>query len=109
MVNRRKSRGKICKIHQTIFANNVKIWIYKMNSCVKSTKIRRITTANPSFFSTKNENKINNTFFIYIRLLFYVAKLQKPTQTKCLTSVSLPNFLQNFFKFTVLFSINSLK
>lgn len=54
-------------------------------------------------------NKINDTFFIYIRLLFYVAKLQKPTQTKCLTSVSLPNFLQNFFKFTVLFSINSLK
>lgn len=54
-------RGKICKIHQTIFANNVKIWINKMNSCAKSTKTRRITIANPSFFSTKNENKINTS------------------------------------------------
>lgn len=32
-----------------------------MNSCAKSTKIRRITIANPSFFSIKNENKINTS------------------------------------------------
>ena len=32
-----------------------------MNSCAKSTKIRRITTVNPSFVSTKNENKINTS------------------------------------------------
>ena len=61
MVNRRKTRGKICKKHQTIYAGNVKIWNYKMNSCAKITKKRRITTVNPSFFSTKNENKINTS------------------------------------------------
>ena len=32
-----------------------------MNSCAKITKKRRITTVNPSFFSTKNENKINTS------------------------------------------------
>ena len=32
-----------------------------MNSCAKSTKTRQITIANPSFFSTKNENKINTS------------------------------------------------
>ena len=37
------------------------MWNYKMNSCAKITKKRRITTVNPSFFSTKNENKINTS------------------------------------------------
>ena len=32
-----------------------------MNSCAKITKKRRITTVNPSFFSTKSENKINTS------------------------------------------------
>ena len=46
---------------------------------IRITEFSKINCAFTETTKIKNENKMNNTFFIYIRLLFYAVKLQKPT------------------------------